>query len=95
MYEKQVLPEPTARQLINDIIFGELVHGVFTNESRECFKKVILDLAARKATAGVLGCTEIPLLIGPGESPIPALDSTRLLARAALDEAVGGEKTTA
>jgi aspartate racemase len=67
----------------------ELVHGRFTHESRKYFAEVIARLAGKGCDAVVLGCTEIPLLVGPEDSPLPVLDSTRLLARAALREAVG------
>ena len=85
---ERIGPEPPARDRINEIIFSQLVRGVFTDESREYFNSVIADLGACGATAVVLGCTEIPLLIGPDDAPMPTLDSTRLLAQAAVEEAV-------
>jgi len=84
------LPEPDARQRINDIIFDELVYGRFEPASRRYFQSVIESLAARGCDAVVLGCTEIPLLISPEDSILPVLDSTRILARAALRAAVPG-----
>jgi aspartate racemase len=83
------IPEPDERQLINKIIFDELVNGVFTTSSREEYVRIIERLAARGCDAVALVCTEIPLLITPEASPLPTLDSTRLLARAAFDVAVG------
>ena len=83
------IPDEDDRKKINNIIFRELVNGIFFEESRLYFNKVIKKLKTRGCDAVVLGCTEIPLLIVPGNSPLPVLDSTRLLARAALKEALG------
>jgi aspartate racemase len=82
------LPNVAARHRINDIIFDELVYGRFEAPAREFFQGEIRALAARGCSAVVLGCTEIPLLISPGDSSLPVLDSTRILARAALQAAV-------
>jgi aspartate racemase len=82
-------PDPQDRARIDGVIMDELVHGRFTHESRKYFAEVIARLAGKGCDAVVLGCTEIPLLVGPEDSPLPVLDSTRLLARAALREAVG------
>ena len=81
-------PEPNARERINDIIFSELVYGKFLPEARAYFQKVIEKLKEKGCDAVVLGCTEIPLLITDKDSPIPTLDSTRILARSALRKAV-------
>src|SRR6266581_5380254 len=81
------IPEPVARRRINDIIFDELVYGRFEESSRRYFQEVLGCLAQDGCTAVVLGCTEIPLLISDSDSPLPILDSTRILARAALREA--------
>ena len=83
------LPDRDDRQVINEIIFDELVNGVFTEGSRQEYVRVIEDLAARGCDAVALVCTEIPLLVTPEDSPLPTLDSTRLVARAAYDVAVG------
>jgi aspartate racemase len=85
---EQLVPDEPDREQVNRIIFDELVRGVFTDASRRCLNQVMARLRARGATAVVLGCTEIPLLVRPEESPLPTLDSTRLLARAALDFAL-------
>lgn len=82
------IPGDQDRQLLNTIIFDQLVNGVFTEESRQTFVGVIKKLAALGCDAVALVCTEIPILIRPGDSPLPTLDSTRLLARAAFDVAV-------
>ena len=84
------IPEEADRERINDIIFGELVNGLFPEASRLYFNEVIDKLRARGCDAVVLGCTEIPLIVRPDDAPLPTLDSTRLLARAALRRAVGG-----
>ena len=81
------IPEAGDRERINAIIFDELVYGRFEEPSRRYFGAVIEALGARGCDAVVLGCTEIPLLITQAESPLPAIDSTRTLARAALREA--------
>ena len=79
-----LIPEEDERELINRIIFEELVNGIVTEESRAEFRRVIDALRQRGADAVVLGCTEIPLIVRPEDSALPTLDSTRLLARAAL-----------
>jgi aspartate racemase len=83
------MPEPDDRALINRIIFDELVNGVFTAGSRAEYVRVIAQLAGRGCDAVALVCTEIPLLVTPEASPLPTLDSTRLLALAAFDVALG------
>jgi aspartate racemase len=83
------LPDPSDRDVINKIIFNELVNGVLTTSSRQEYVRVIKQFAARGCEAVALVCTEIPLLITPETSPLPTLDSTRLLARAAFEVAVG------
>lgn len=82
------VPEKDERERINTIIFSELVKGHFTEESRTYFGDVILTLKGRGCDAVVLGCTEIPLLVTERDSPLPVLDSTRILARAALKKAI-------
>lgn len=78
------IPNPDERVRINEIIFDELVYGKFTDESRNYFYGVIERMKQEGCDAVALSCTEIPLLVRPEESPLPTLDSTRLLARAAL-----------
>jgi aspartate racemase len=85
-----VRPNPAEREEINRIIMDELVYGVFKPEGVAYFKQVIQRLADGGCDAVVLGCTEIPLILSDAISPLPTLDSTRLLARAALDRAVSG-----
>lgn len=83
-----VRPDADEREEINRIIFDELVYGVFKPEAVACLQRVIGRMKAQGCDAVVLGCTEIPLIIGDMNSPLPTLDSTRLLARAALRRAV-------
>jgi aspartate racemase len=84
-----VVPAPEDAATVDRIIFSELVHGVFTDESRDAFQDVIALLGERGCDAAALACTEIPLLLRPEDSPLPTLDSTRLLAAAARREALG------
>ena len=82
-------PRPAEIDRLDRIIFEELVKGRFTAESLAAFQAVIGRLGSEEGCdAVVLGCTEIPLLVPPDLSPLPALDSTRLLARAAVDYAI-------
>jgi aspartate racemase len=83
------IPDERERERINTIIFKELVNGIFLEESRIYFNEVIEMMKARGCRGVVLGCTEIPLLVDPEDCPLPTLDSTRLLARAALKYALG------
>jgi aspartate racemase len=82
------VPDDTERSRIDSIIFDELVKAKFDLDSRRDFADIIDRLKRRGCDAVVLGCTEIPLLISAADSPLPILDSTRLLARAALEEAI-------
>jgi aspartate racemase len=86
------IPDEKDREQIDDIIFNELVNGVFTENSRLYFNEVIQSLKNRGCDAAVLGCTEIPLIVDPADCPLPVLDSTRLLARAAINEALCSQK---
>ena len=83
-----VRPSPAEREEINRITMDELVRGVFTPEAVAYFQGVIARMKIEGCDAVILGCTEHPLLMNDDNSPLPALDSTRLLARAALREAV-------
>jgi aspartate racemase len=85
---EQLIPTANDRKRINTIIFDELVNGQFNVNSRVYFTKVIDRLKSQGCEAVILGCTEIPLLINREDSSLPTLDSTRLLARAALKKAM-------
>ncbi len=82
------IPDESDREKIDAIIFTELVNGIFPEESRLYFNEVFEKMKGRGCDAVVLGCTEIPLIVDPEDCPLPTLDSTRLLARAALRKAV-------
>lgn len=84
------VPAAHERRDVDDIIFGELIYGRFEEAARERVRSIIRGMRARGCDGVVLGCTEIPLLISEADSPLPALDSTRILARAALREATRG-----
>lgn len=88
------IPPPAQRERINAIIFDELVNADLRPESLAYFQQVIRDLKAEGCDAVALSCTEIPLLVTPETSPLPTLDSTRLLARAALRYATTEAATT-
>jgi aspartate racemase len=83
------IPDPKEREEIDRIIFDELVNGIFAEESRQYLNGVIERLKNQGCDAVVLGCTEIPLLVDATDCPLPTLDSTRLLARAAVRESTG------
>lgn len=83
------VPDEADRLEVNRIIFDELCLGQFTDEARDIFVRVIDKLAAEGCDAVALVCTEIPLLITAESSPLPILDSTRLLAAAAVEVALG------
>lgn len=86
---RRLIPEQEDRNRIDDIIFRELVNGIFKEDSRSYFNRVMEELKRRGADTIVLGCTEIPLIVRAEEAPLPTLDSTRLLARAALRKSLG------
>src|SRR5262245_1179858 len=84
-----VVPIESDRVRIDTIIFKELVNGIFPEASRLYFNEGIEKLKKSGCDAVVLGCTEIPLIVRPEDASLPTLDSTRMLARAALKEALG------
>jgi aspartate racemase len=88
-----VRPSDHERDEIGRIIMNELVYGVFKPASIKYFGSAIEGLKAQGCEAVVLGCTEIPLIINDANSSLPTLDSTRLLARAALHHAIGSTGT--
>jgi aspartate racemase len=83
-------PSGTEREETNRIIMEELVYGIFRPEGIAVFQRVIERMKSEGCDAVVLGCTEIPLIIDDANSTLPTLDSTRLLARAALLRAIEG-----
>jgi len=83
-------PNTSEREEINRIIMDELVYGIFKAEAVAYFQQVMGRMKKEGCDAVVLGCTEIPLIMNDSNSPLPTLDSTRSLARAALSRAVQG-----
>jgi aspartate racemase len=84
-------PPETDRALVDRVIFEELCQGVITETARSEYARVIGTLEGAGCDAVALSCTEIPLLVTPEVSPLPVLDSTRLLAREAVAVALGGK----
>jgi len=84
------VPGAEQRERIHRIIFDELVQGTFLPRTQTYFTEVIRSLKDEGCDAVALACTEIPLLMTQEQSPLPMLDSTRILARAALRKAVEG-----
>lgn len=83
-----LIPPDEKRSMINDVIFNELCKGVVKPASRNAFKDVIEELATRGAQGIILGCTEIPMLMGSEDCGIPLLDTTRIHALRAVDRAL-------
>lgn len=83
------LPDAAGRELVHRVIYEELVLGQIRADSRAGYAKVIAGLVERGAQGIILGCTEIGLLVGPSESPVPLFDTTLIHARAAVDFALG------
>ncbi|HET6160812.1 MAG TPA: amino acid racemase [Dongiaceae bacterium] len=88
-------PNDAERTETNRIIMDELVYDVFKPDSVAYFQRAIGRMKDEGCDAVILGCTEIPLIISDANSPLPTLDSTRLLARAALHRAVQGMASVA
>lgn len=83
-----VIPGPEERKVVNSVIYDELVLGRFTDESRGRYRAIIERLTSAGAQGVILGCTEIELLIGQADSPVPVFASTQLHAAAAVDFAL-------
>ncbi|MEU3922496.1 aspartate/glutamate racemase family protein [Streptomyces sp. NPDC029004] len=83
-------PDAEGRALVHRVIYEELCLGVVREESRAAYQDVIAGLVAAGAEGVVLGCTEIELLIGEKDSPVPVFPTTRLHVEAAVDAALGG-----
>jgi aspartate racemase len=83
------VPKADDQELLNRLIFEELCMGAITETARAEFLRVIEQLKGEGCDAVALSCTEIPLIVTPENSPLPTLDSTRLLAHAAVDVALG------
>lgn len=85
------VPAPADRTLVDGVIFDELCQGLVTDASQSEHLRIIEALKVMGCDAVALSCTELPLLVTPDVSPLPTLDSTRLLARQAVAAAIAGE----
>ncbi|MEV4940052.1 aspartate/glutamate racemase family protein [Streptomyces zaomyceticus] len=84
-------PEAEGREIVHRVIYEELCLGIVREESRAAYQKVIEGLVADGAEGVILGCTEIELLIGTEDSPVPLFPTTRLHAAAAVNAALTAE----
>ncbi|MCX4539500.1 aspartate/glutamate racemase family protein [Streptomyces sp. NBC_01565] len=87
------VPDAAGRALVHRVIYEELCQGIVREESRSGYRKVIEELVADGAEGVILGCTEIELLIGAEDSPVPVFPTARLHAEAAVEAALGGRGT--
>ncbi|MBM7059030.1 aspartate/glutamate racemase family protein, partial [Streptomyces durocortorensis] len=85
------VPDAAGRALVHEVIYGELCLGEVRAESREAYREIIRGLVADGAEGVILGCTEIELLIGQEDSPVPVFPTARLHALAAVDAALSGD----
>lgn len=83
-----IVPDEPDRRLVHDVIYSELCVGVIRNESREEYRRIMRALAEGGVEAILFGCTEIDLLVGPDDSPVPVFDTTRLHAERAVELAL-------
>ena len=81
-------PGAADRRIVHDVIYRELCVGVVDDGSREQYRRIMSELAERGAQAILLGCTEIDLLVGAADSPVPVFDTTRLHAERAVELAM-------
>jgi aspartate racemase len=86
-----LVPDEPDRTLIHDVIYEELVRGIVRDESRRAYQEAITRLTRRGAEGVIAGCTEIELLVGPGDVAVPYFPTTRLHALAAVDAALEAE----
>ena len=85
-----LVPDEADRRIIHDIIYDELCVGVLHERSRDEYRRIMRDLAGRGSQAILFGCTEIDLLVGPDDAPVPVFDTTRLHAERAVEVALDG-----
>jgi len=85
-----LVPEEADRRIVHRVIYEELCVGVIEDRSRDEYRRIMAALAERGAEAILLGCTEIDLLVGPEDSPVPVFDTTRLHAERAVELAIAG-----
>ena len=85
-----LVPDAADREIVHRVIYDELCVGVIEDRSRDEYRRIMAALAERGAEAVLLGCTEIDLLVGPEDSPVPVFDTTRLHAERAVELAIAG-----
>ena len=83
------VPDEAGRTVVHDVIYDELCRGTIDDGSRRAWVGIVESEAARGADGVIFGCTEVGLLLSPGDVPVPAFDTTLLHARAAIDFALG------
>ncbi len=83
-----LIPEAEDRRIVHAVIYDELCVGVIDEDSRDQYRRIMRELAGRGAEGILLGCTEIDLLVGDGDSPVPVFDTTRLHVRKAVELAL-------
>jgi aspartate racemase len=83
-----LVPDEPERELVHRVIYEELVVGKLVDASRAAYRRVMAGLVERGAQAIVLGCTEIPLLVGPADATVPLFDTTTIHARRAVEWAL-------
>ncbi|MGH9914201.1 MAG: aspartate/glutamate racemase family protein [Pyrinomonadaceae bacterium] len=91
---ERLIPDEPMRERLNAAILDELCQGIFNAQTTDLFLQAIDDLKSKGAECVILGCTEIPLIITSANSPLPTLDSTRLLAKYAVREALNERPIT-
>ncbi len=83
-----LVPDGPDRRIVHDTIYDELCLGITSDASRDAYRRIIASLVSRGATGVLLGCTEIGLLVGQDDSPVPVFDTTALHARRAVELAL-------
>lgn len=86
-----LVPDEADRDTVHKVIFDELCRGIVRDESRQAYRAIIRRLVDRGAQGIILGCTEIAMLISPGDAPVPVFDTTALHARKAAEHALAGD----
>ena len=84
-----VVPPESGRQVVHDVIYGELCRGEVRAASRQAYREIIAALVAAGCEGVILGCTEIGLLVKPADSPVPLFDTAAIHAEAAVEMALG------
>lgn len=87
-----LVPDEADRRIVHSVIYDELCRGVIDGRSRAQYRRIIAELADRGAQGVLLGCTEIDLLVGPSDSPVPVFDTTRLHAHRAVQLALSNQE---